>query len=104
MGFFTPTPSVDAIEAAGLSRLEPLGDLEAETARTDYADGPWEANVTLFGANIDTAKRLDEVAEDRVRLGNIDGASGHSDTRVLQQSNRTPATNRIAHLFIYLPC
>jgi|TARA_R100000365_G_C2732678_1_gene62628 outer membrane receptor for ferrienterochelin and colicins len=34
-----------------------LAELEAETARTasldvGYADGPWKANVTLFGANI----------------------------------------------------
>nr|WP_254305723.1 TonB-dependent receptor [Sphingopyxis sp. BSNA05] len=66
-GFFAPTPFVDAIEAAGLSRLEPLGDLEAESARTasldmGYADGPWEANLTLFGANIKNSTRLEDIA------------------------------------------
>lgn len=77
-GFFAPTPFVDEIEAAGRSRLEPLGDLEAETARTasldvGYSDGPWEANVTLFGANIENATRLTEIAPDRVALVNIEG-------------------------------
>ena len=37
-GFFAPTPFVDEIDAAGLSRLEPLGDLEAETASTASLD------------------------------------------------------------------
>jgi outer membrane receptor for ferrienterochelin and colicins len=32
-GFYAPTPFVEEIEAAGLSRLEPLSGLEAETAR-----------------------------------------------------------------------
>ncbi|MFY7746289.1 MAG: TonB-dependent receptor plug domain-containing protein, partial [Erythrobacter sp.] len=54
-GYFAPTPFVDAIEAAGLSRLEPLGGIKAETARNASLDvgwrgGPWEANVTLFGS------------------------------------------------------
>ncbi len=87
-GFFAPTPFVDEIEAAGLSRLEPLGELEAETARTasldvGYADGPWEANVTLFGANIENATRLREIAPDRVELVNIDGTTQVRGTELL---------------------
>jgi outer membrane receptor for ferrienterochelin and colicins len=79
-GYFAPTPFVDEIEAAGLSRLEPLGQLKAETARTasldmGYADGPWEANVTLFGANIQHATRIEDIAPDRVRLVNVDGTT-----------------------------
>lgn len=79
-GFFAPTPFVDEIEAAGLSRLEPLGELEAETARTasvdvGYASGPWEANVTLFGANVENAARLQEIAPNRVQLVNTDGTT-----------------------------
>jgi iron complex outermembrane receptor protein len=77
-GFYAPTPFVEEIEAAGLSRLEPLSGLEAETARTasidvGYARGPLEARVTLFGSDIDDATRLDTVATDRVRLVNVDG-------------------------------
>jgi iron complex outermembrane receptor protein len=77
-GFYAPTPFVEEIEAAGLSRLEPLADLEAETAGTasldfGYAHGSFEASVSLFASNIDNATRLVPVTQDRVRLVNIDG-------------------------------
>lgn len=74
-GFYAPTPFVEEIEAAGLSRLEPLGTLRAETARTGsidigYAEGPFEASVTLFASDIDDAVQLQEVDADTVRLIN----------------------------------
>lgn len=77
-GFYAPTPFVEEIEAAGLSQLEPLGNLRAETATTGsmdvgYARGPIEASVTLFAANIDHATRIEPIAPDRVRLVNVDG-------------------------------
>ncbi|MCW4463599.1 TonB-dependent receptor [Sphingomonas sp. BT-65] len=77
-GFYAPTPFVEEIEAAGLSRLEPLGVLAPETATTasldiGYARNGIEANVTLFGSNMDDATRLDAVAPDRVRLVNVAG-------------------------------
>jgi outer membrane receptor for ferrienterochelin and colicins len=77
-GFYAPTPFVEEIEAAGLSRLEPLGELKAETATTasldiGYARNGIEANVTLFGSNMDDATRLDAIAPDRVRLVNVAG-------------------------------
>jgi iron complex outermembrane receptor protein len=77
-GFYAPTPFVEEIEAAGLSRLEPLRGLRAETAETasidvGYARGPLEASVTLFASNIDHATRLQDIAADRVRLVNTDG-------------------------------
>ena len=77
-GFYAPTPFVEEIEAAGLSRLEPLSGLEAETAETasidiGYAHAGVEASVTLFASNIANATRLQTVAADRVRLVNVDG-------------------------------
>jgi outer membrane receptor for ferrienterochelin and colicins len=77
-GFYPPTPFVEEIEAAGLSQLEPLGKIEAETAETasldiGYARGPIEASVTLFASNIDNATRLAPIAADRVRLVNVSG-------------------------------
>lgn len=77
-GFYAPTPFVEEIEAAGVSRLEPLGALKAETATTasldiGYARGGVEANLTLFGSNMDDAIRLDVIAPDRVRLVNVAG-------------------------------
>lgn len=81
-GFYAPTPFVEEIEAAGLSRVEPLGALKPETATTTsldigYARGRWEANVTLFGSNLTNATELVPVAAERVRLINVTG-----DTRI----------------------
>ncbi len=81
-GFYAPTPFVEETEAAGLSRLEPLSGLRAETAETasldlGYKHGGIEANLTLFGSNISGATRLEAVAPDRVFLVN-----GSGQTRV----------------------
>lgn len=93
-GFYGPTPFVEEIEAAGLSRLQPLRDLQPETATTasldvGYASGPFEANVTLFGSNIANATRLEAFALDRVRLVNVDGTTQTrgSETLLRYRSN-----------------
>jgi iron complex outermembrane receptor protein len=77
-GFYAPTPFVEEIEAAGLSRLEPLGALRAETASTasldiGYARGPIEGGLTLFASDIDHATRLETLTPTRVRLINVAG-------------------------------
>jgi iron complex outermembrane receptor protein len=74
-GFYAPTPFVEEIEAAGLSRLEPLRGLKVETARTasldgGYAEGPFEAHVTLFESSIRNAVQLLETSAQSVRLVN----------------------------------
>ncbi|MDO9417366.1 TonB-dependent receptor plug domain-containing protein [Pararhizobium sp.] len=79
-GFYVPTPYVDEIEAAGLSRLEPLGPLKAETARTaslDFglANEPIEASFMLFASDIDIAVQLQDVDADSVRLVNALGTT-----------------------------
>lgn len=92
-GFHAPTPFVEEIEAAGLSRLEPLRGLQAETAETasfdiGYADGPWETTLTLFASDIDHAVRLAPAADapdgtGRVRLVNVDGTTRTRGTELL---------------------
>src|SRR5690606_18808328 len=78
-GFFAPNPFVEEIEATGLSRLDPLGELKAETAEAaapdvGYDDGPLEANVTLFGSNLhDPVELVPSAAPDRVELVNVPG-------------------------------
>ena len=77
-GFFAPTPFVEEIEATGLSRLEPLGALVAETADTasldiGYTFGRTELNGSLFASRVDNALRLEAVDADSVRLVNVDG-------------------------------
>lgn len=79
-GFYGPTPFVEEIEATGLSRLELLQELKPETATTasvdvGYENGPFEANMTLFGSNITDATRLETFALERVRLINVDGTT-----------------------------
>lgn len=82
-GFYAPTPFVEEIEAAGLSRLEVPTGIEAETAETasfdiGYTAGAAEFSATLFGSNIDNAVQLQTVDPDTVRLIN---AAGETRTR-----------------------
>lgn len=77
-GFFAPTPFVDETEAAGLSRLEPLGDLKAEVADTasldvGYTRGSTEVNASLFGSRVDEAVRLEPTGPASARLVNVAG-------------------------------
>ena len=82
-GFYAPTPFVEEIEAAGLSRLDLLHGLRAETATTGsvdvgYTSGAWEANVSLFASNIDHAIRLVDsraTPGERVQLINTVGVT-----------------------------
>ncbi len=74
-GFYAPTPFVEEIEAAGLSRLAPLSNLKAETARSaslggGYTMGPLEAAVTLFASDISHAVRLQTLSPTSVALVN----------------------------------
>ena len=88
-GFYAPTPFVEEIEAAGLSRLAAISGLEeeqAETASLDltYTVGNVEASMTFFGSNVTNATALEAFSSlndiatssdtlDRVRLVNRDG-------------------------------
>ncbi|MFP5456768.1 MAG: TonB-dependent receptor plug domain-containing protein [Alphaproteobacteria bacterium] len=104
-GYFAPTPFVDEIDAAGLSRLEPLADLKAETATTasldiGWAKGSWEANLTLFGSDIDNATRLDPVAPTRVRLVNIDGTTRLRGSEMLLRFRRDGFTVTGSYVFV----
>jgi outer membrane receptor for ferrienterochelin and colicins len=79
-GFYAPTPFVEEIEAAGLSRLEVPTGLDAETAETasfdiGYTAGTAEISATLFGSNIDDAVQLQTVDADTVRLINANGVT-----------------------------
>jgi iron complex outermembrane receptor protein len=77
-GFYAPTPFLEEIEAAGLSRLAPLSGLKAETAETaslegGYARGPFEANLNLFASRIHDAIQLADAGPAKVRIVNARG-------------------------------
>lgn len=85
-GYFAPTPFVEEIEAAGLSRLDALGELAEESAQTasidfTYAYDNIESSLTLFGSDIKNVTTLESFASDgtglpnRVRLVNAPGES-----------------------------
>jgi outer membrane receptor for ferrienterochelin and colicins len=85
-GFFAPTPFVEEIEAAGLSRLESIQNLQEEQAETASLDFTYtfdsiETSLTLFGSTVDHATELEAFSAnndgnlDRVRLVNSEGAS-----------------------------
>ena len=78
-GFFAPTPFVEEIESAGLSRLEPLSGLMAEIAETASLDigrvfGRTELNASVFASRVDNAVTLvPSVGGAGVRLSNNTG-------------------------------
>ncbi len=93
-GYFAPTPFVEEIEAAGLSRLEPLTNIAEETAQTasldvGYRVASLEATATLFASNVDGVTRLEAFAStpggalDRVRLVNAPGTTELRGTELL---------------------
>ncbi|HNP35366.1 MAG TPA: TonB-dependent receptor [Woeseiaceae bacterium] len=104
-GFYAPTPFIEETEAAGLSRLEPLSGLVAETAETasldiGYTAGNLEAGLTLFGSNIDDAVRLQAVAADEVRLANQDGVTRTRGVEALVRWRRAPYVVTASYLYL----
>jgi len=93
-GYYAPTPFVEEIEAAGLSRLAPIQGLveeQAETASLDftYTYNNIETSFTLFGSNVENVTELEAFSSqenmmlDRVRLVNADGESQIRGSEVL---------------------
>lgn len=86
-GYYAPTPFIEDIEDAGLSRLAPLGNLEEETATTASVDFSYtvdsiETSLTLFASDIDNVTELEEMncigCDKTVRIVN---AAGQSEIR-----------------------
>lgn len=93
-GYFAPTPFVEDIEAAGLSRLAPLLGIQEERAKTasidiSYSVGNIESGFTLFSSNVDGVTQLEPYASvaggsnDRVRLVNSDKQTRINGSEVL---------------------
>ncbi len=85
-GFFAPSPFIEDIEEAGLSRLAPLENLDEERASTasmdiSYVLGSVETSMTLFASDIENVTELeviddfDEISRKQVRIVNANGES-----------------------------
>ncbi len=85
-GYFAPSPFIEDIEEAGLSRLAPLELLNEESATTasmdiSYAFDNLETSITLFASDIDNVTELQTIdnyaqqSTKQVRLVNTPGES-----------------------------
>jgi len=85
-GFFAPSPFIEDIDEAGLSRLAPLESLDEERASTASIDISYvldsvETSLTLFASAIDNVTELevingvDEALGKQVRIVNAAGES-----------------------------
>ena len=104
-GFYAPTPFIEETEAAGLSRLQPLALLQAEGAETwsvdiGYSAGTVEADLTLFGSNIDRAVRSSPVSTELVRLINQEGASRNRGVEAVFRWRQTPWTVSANYMYL----
>ncbi|WP_440876291.1 TonB-dependent receptor plug domain-containing protein [Thalassotalea sp. PLHSN55] len=97
-GFYAPTPFIEDIEDAGLSRLEPIEKLEAEQANTasidiSYLTDSVETSVTFFASDVENVTELEVIApyeadtntaqEKQVRIINAMGKSEIRGTEFL---------------------
>ncbi|KZN41511.1 ligand-gated channel [Pseudoalteromonas luteoviolacea CPMOR-2] len=83
-GYYAPTPFIEDIDDTGLSRLEPLENLEEEQATTASIDMTYsldkvETSLTLFASDVENVTEL-EVLENpnspkQVRIVNAPGES-----------------------------
>ncbi|MEM7079863.1 MAG: TonB-dependent receptor [Pseudomonadota bacterium] len=104
-GFYAPTPFIEATEAAGLSQLEALPRLAAESAETlsvdiGYAAGGLETGLTLFGSNIEDAVQLQVGSAQSVRLDNQDGITRTRGIEALMRWRRPPFVVTASYLYL----
>lgn len=93
-GFFAPSPFIEDIDEAGLSRLAPLENLDAEQASTasvdiSYVLGDIETSLTLFASDIENVTELEVISgvnkafDKQVRIVNAEGKSEISGAELL---------------------
>ena len=93
-GFFAPSPFIEDIDEAGLSRLAPLENLDEERASTasldiSYVLGSMETSMTIFTSAIDNVTELVAIDEmndasgKQVRIVNTAGESEISGAELL---------------------
>jgi outer membrane receptor for ferrienterochelin and colicins len=92
-GFFAPSPFIEDIDEAGLSRLAPLESIDEERASTasidfSYVLGSVETSLTLFASDIDNVTELavinsDDASRKQVLIVNAAGESNINGAELL---------------------
>ena len=109
-GFFAPTPFTEETEATGLSRLAPLGDLQAERGRSVSLDlgwkrGPIELTATWFQSAIDDAVLLTEAPSSLeskpVRIVNAPGPTRTRGSELIARWHRDEMDLIATHMFVW---
>ncbi|MEY4635867.1 MAG: hypothetical protein RJA55_1665 [Acidobacteriota bacterium] len=93
-GFFGPSPLTEETEAAGLSRLQIPGALQAEEGRSlsfdiSRSDGPLSYTFTLFNSRVNHPVHVD-YGENRLVLTNLAEPTNNTGVELLGTLRRSP--------------
>ena len=107
-GYFAPTPFTEETEATGLSRIAPLGDLDAERADSFSADvtwsrAPFEVTATFFYSRIDGALAVVETGRSDfpVAIVNGDGLTQTRGTELIARRHVEGFDLILTHMYLW---
>jgi outer membrane receptor for ferrienterochelin and colicins len=107
-GYFAPTPFIEETEATGLSRVAPLGRLEAERADGISADLTWtrkplEITGTLFYSHIRNALATRETGDLNfpIAIVNVTGPTRTCGTEFIARYHIEGTDIILTHMFLW---
>jgi len=108
-GYFAPTPFTEETEATGLTRVAPLGALEAERANSFSADVTWtrrpfDLTATVFYSRITDALDLQETGrlDFPIAVVNVDGTTVTRGTELIAHFRRAGDVDIIlTHMYLW---
>jgi iron complex outermembrane receptor protein len=107
-GYFAPTPFTEETEATGLSRIAPLGTLDAERADSLSADITWartpfEATLTLFYSRIHGALVVRDSGRTDFsqQIVNVDGVTRTRGTELILRRHVDEFDLILTHMFLW---
>jgi outer membrane receptor for ferrienterochelin and colicins len=108
-GYFAPTPFTEETDATGLSRVAPLGALEAERADSFSADVTWtrrpfDLTATAFYSRINGALDVRETGRPAfpISIVNLDGTTVTRGTELIAHYRREGDLDLIlTHMFLW---
>jgi iron complex outermembrane receptor protein len=107
-GYFAPTPFTEETEGTGLSRVAPLGALDAERADSASADLTWarsplEITGTVFYSRIDGALAVRESgrADVPIAIVNTDGLTRTAGTELIARFHRDELDVILTHMYLW---